>query len=243
MVTIIERVDFSTSGIKGENKSEPYNMSVSQINKTGWGYDLTINDIKNYNIQGYIKVFINQGYVTKILFRPEMAGTERTYYLPPPPDYIEVRDSKFFTHEQDLDAKSFDLLIDQSIYPFAYTKDDLDYREFARIYPDDRLSFKIEERMVLKGKKEKPVTFIVLNDGKNKTTPQREFLVKKVKDGYKFTDRILKKDREAIEISVIDDLSKEELKLYFFRNSQKKLIAIRLGDIEYTMRKGTRNND
>ena len=97
--------------------------------------------------------------------------------------------------------------------------------------------------MVLKGKKEKPVTFIVLNDGKNKTTPQREFLVKKVKDGYKFTDRILKKDREAIEISVIDDLSKEELKLYFFRNSQKKLIAIRLGDIEYTMRKGTRNND
>ncbi len=241
VATITERVTFTTGGIKGENKSEPFKMSISSINRTGWGYDLVLMDIQNPNVQGYLKVYINQGNVTKLLFRPELSASERTFYLPPPPDYVEARDGKFFTHEQDIDLKDFSSLLDQTIYPFFKLQDRGDYQEFSRIYPDDRLVFKIEERMILKGKKEKPFRYIVFNDGNNSSTPKVEYLIKKTKD-VRLSDRFMKRDRDAVEVLVEDETTKEEIKIYFYRNQQKKLEGIRMGEVEFGMRKGKRND-
>jgi hypothetical protein len=241
-VTIIERATFTTSGIKGENSSAPYSMSIPRADKTGYGYELTLMDINNPNIQGYMKVFIDKGFVSKILFKPEQAATERTFYLAPPMDYIEARDSKFFTHEQDVEIKTIDVLYGQSVYPFGELKDQIDYREFTRIYPDDRVSIKIEERMVLKGKKEKPQQYLLINDARSKEMPKREYLIKKAKDA-KFKDQILKKERDAIELTLFDETNKLELKCYFFRNNNnKKLEGIRIDEKEFSMRPGKRSN-
>lgn len=244
-VTVLERVTFSTSGIKGENKSEPHTMAIPRTDKTGYGYELTLMNQRNANIQGYMKIFISRGYVTKILYKPEEATTERTYYLPPPSEYVENRDSKFFTHEEDINIAEFENIFGMRFYPFSDLVDRFDYREFTRIYPVDQVSVKIDERVLKlgkKGKREKDVQYVMIKDARNKENPETEFLIKKYKT-IRWEDPIQGKGRKAWEVRVEDETTGEEFKILFFYSNQQKLTGIRIGKMEYHFRPGKRSNE
>jgi hypothetical protein len=243
-VFITERLVFTTSGIKGEIDSKPYQMSIARsqqvTEKKSNFFELTLVDIHNPNIQGYLKFYTDKGNCFKILYRPEAVASERTFYLAVPPNHIEGRDSRFFTHEQDIVIKELDSLAGNIIFPFSEYIDQSDYRDFTRIYPDDKVNIKVEGRKIKKGRKEKTVYYLVINDGRKDAVPMREFLIKKTKD-YLYKDYFIRQERDCMVLYVFDNEDKKEKKVYLFRNNNtKKLNAIRIDNMEFAMRPGKR---
>jgi len=239
-VTITEKTIFTTSGIKGENESKPYRMGVANTkdlfqNKNF--FEMVLVDYMNPNIQGYIHFYVDKGYCYKILFKPESIASERTYYLSTPPYHINVRDSKFYTHEFDLSVLNIDSLMGEVVYPFSEYVDTDDFKNFTRIYPDDGVSFKFELKKVKKGKREKLIKYLVLTDGRNKESEPKNYMIKKAKE-TKYRDFALRKDRECLLLTTIDDETKKEQKIYLMRNASKKLNGIKIDLKEYAMRQG-----
>jgi hypothetical protein len=239
-VTITEKTIFTTSGVKGENESRPYKMGIANTKsalETKYYFEMVLVDYMNPNIQGYIHFYVDKGYCYKILFKPESVASERTYYLNTPPYHINVRDSKFFTHDFDLNVLDIDSMMGQIVYPFSEYIDNEDFKDFTRIYPDDGMSFKFELKKIKKGKREKLLPYLVFTDGRDKENEPKNYLIKKAKE-TKFRDYTLRKDRECLLLTTIDDLTKKEQKIYLMRNASKKLNGIRIGNKEYGMRQG-----
>lgn len=243
-VTITEKTIFTTSGVKGENESKPYRMGIANtkdILETKYYFEMVLVDYMNPNIQGYIHFYVNNGYCYKILFKPESIASERTYYLNTPPHHINVRDSKFFTHDVDLNILDIDTLMGEVVYPFSEYIDNEDFKDFTRIYPDDGLSFKFELKKIQKGKKEKLQKYLVFSDGRDKENEPKNFLIKKAKE-IKFRDYTLRKDRECLLLTTIEDGTKKEQKIYLLRSAAKKLNGIRIDKKEYGMRQGKKTS-
>lgn len=243
-VTITERTIFETSGIKGENDSKPYKMGIAKTERDEKSntYEMVLIDFLNPNIQGYIRFYLNKGYCYKIQFKPEAVASERTFYMAVPPYHIQVRDGKFFTHEGDLKVMHIDSVMGEVVYPFSEYEDVDDYREFTRIYPDDRVSLKFELRKVKKGRKEKSFKYLIINDERKETKEEKlkEFQIKKAKE-TKYRDYALMKERQCILLTLVNTETKKESKMYLFRNSTtKKLDGIRMGKFEFGMRPGKR---
>jgi hypothetical protein len=239
-VEIIERVTFSTGGISGENESKPIKMSIPRIDKKAYGFEVVLMDMRNPNIQGYLQFYANRGYIHTIKYKPEPSATERTYFVLPLPDYQDERDSKFFTHDKDHEIADFDNVYGERIYPFAMLKDQYDYREFSRLFPGDRVWIEIETRSIQKKRKEKEYQYLILNDPSNKENPKMEFLIKKEKETT-WKDRIYRKEREVVRLTLIDETNKVEHEMFFYRQPKdKKLTAIRYQDKEYLLRQGLR---
>ncbi len=243
-VIITEKTIFATSGIKGENDSKPYRMGIAKTERDekSNSYEMVLIDYINPNIQGYIRFYLNKGYCYKIQFKPEAVASERTFYMAIPPHHIQVRDGKFFTHEGDLKVLHIDSIMGDVVYPFSEYEDVDDYREFTRIYPDDRVSIKFELRKVKKGKKEKVSKYLVINDERKETKEEKlnEFLIKKAKE-TKYRDFALMKERQCILLTLVNSETKKESKMYLFKNSTtKKLNGIRMGKFEFGMRPGKR---
>ena len=241
-VAITEKTIFTTSGIKGDNDSKPYKMAVAKISQTTDKstnyFEMVLTDFLNPNIQGYLRFYTDKGYCYKILFKPEGVASERTFFMTVPPYHIEVRDSKFFTHESDLPVKEIDSLMGELVYPFSEFKDVQGYREFSRLYPDDGVSFKFEIKYVKKGRREKPFKYLIFSDGRNADSKPKEYLIKKAKES-KYKDFAIKQERECLILTLFDAEIKKDTKLYLFRNSNtKKLNGIRMGEFEYAMRPG-----
>lgn len=239
-VEITERVTFSTSGISGENESKPLKMSIPRIDKKDYGFELVLMDMRNPNIQGYMQFYANRGYIHTIKYKPEPSATERTYSILPLPDYQGKRDSKYFTHEKDYKIDDFEAIFGERIYPFAMLRDEYDYREFSRLFPGNQVFFQIETRTVQKKRREKEYQYVIINDANNKEAPKQEFLIKKIKE-TKWKDRIYRKEREVVRVTMLDETNKVEHELYFFRQPKdKNLTAIRYKGKEYLLRKGKR---
>lgn len=244
---VTERVKFKPNGIiPGVTKAPSYRLSIPRIDKTSFGYELRLVDMKNADLQGHLKIVINEdNHAVSIAFKPSPAEAERTYYLPNTPKDIIQRDSKFFTHKQDLDATSLDDYWGKTLYPFAILFDQYDYRAFKRIYPDDRITIKFEERAILKGKKEKIFQYIVVNrkDMKGAKVAE-EFLVKKVKEGVLSTQN---GDRKILEVYTKIEAeglkSVDGPKIILYRTGQETLNFIDIGPVRLTMREGTRRID
>jgi hypothetical protein len=240
-VVITEKPIFSTSGIKGENESKPFKMRIANTQQPFDNrayFEMVLEDYLDPNIQGYLHFYVKNGYCYKILFRPESIATERTYFLNTPPYHIDSRDSKFFTHEFDVKIMDIDSMMGEIVYPFSEFVLVDDIRNFTRIYPDDRLSFKFELKTVKKGKKEKSVKYLVINDGRDKENETKNYLIKKAKD-YKYRDYFNKKEKDCMLLTVFDESIKKELKIYLFRiGNTKTLNGIKIGNKEYEMRPG-----
>ncbi len=235
-VEIIERVTFSTSGIKGENNSKPLKMSVARIDKKHYGYEVVLMDIKNPNVQGYIQFYVARGYVHTIKYKPEPSASERTYSLKVLPEYQNERDSKYFSHDNDYEIKNLKNLYDQRLYPFAELTDQYDYREFRRLFPKDLISFKFETRFIQKKRKEVEVYYLIINNPANQEMPKLELLIKKSKD-IRWKDRVQRKEREAIQLNLFDETNKQNYEVILFRNAvSKKLKSIRFQNKEYLLR-------
>lgn len=165
---IKESVQFTPSG-RTKVEEETTKMSIPRINDQSYGYEIVLMDINNADIQGYIKVYIDPKtrFVTQLIYRPNGAESERTYLLPKQHPDNEKRDSRFFTHNQDLPAAAMDDFWSadvKTIFPHAELKAMYDYSEFNRIYPKDRVSITFEQRLekIANSKKEKLVNYICL---------------------------------------------------------------------------------
>ena len=244
---VTERVKFKPNGIvPGVTKAATYKLSIPRIDKTSFGYELRLVDMKNADLQGHLKIVINKdNHAVTVAFKPSPAEAERTYYLPNTPKDIIQRDSKFFTHKQDMDATSLDDYWGKTLYPFAILFDQYDYRAFKRIYPDDRITVKFEERTVQKGKKEKVYQYIVVNRKNLKGEKvAEEFLVKKIKEGLLETKN---GDRKVLEIyTKIEQEGQKPIdgpKVIMHRTGQETLSYIDIGPVRLTMREGSRRID
>lgn len=244
---VTERVKFKPNGIvPGVTKAATYKLSIPRIDKTSFGYELRLVDMQNADLQGHLKIVIdNDNHAVTVAFKPSPAEAERTYYLPNTPKDIIQRDSKFFTHKQDMDATSLDDYWGKTLYPFATMFDQYDYRAFKRIYPDDRITIKFEERAVLKGKKEKIYQYIVINRKDLKGTKvTEEFLVKKVKEGLVPTKNGERKVLEIYtKIEAEGQKSVDGPNILMYRTAQETLNFIDIGPIRLTMREGSRRID
>lgn len=244
-ITFTEKTIFTTSGIKGENDSKPYKMAVAKTeqvtDKKSNYFELVLLDFLNPNIQGYLRFYTDKGNCYKILFKPEGVASERTYYMSVPPNHIDIRDGKFFTHEQDILVKDIDSLMGEIVYPFSEFIDEDDYRVFNRLYPDDGVFMKFEARKIPRGRKEKIVKYLIVNDERLEKGKPKEYLIKKSKE-TKYRDFAIKQDRECLLLTVADAETKKDIKIYLLRNSNtKKLNGIRMGTTEFAMRPGKRS--
>jgi hypothetical protein len=202
---------------------------------------MVLVDYMNPNIQGYLHFYVDKGYCYKILFKPESIASERTYYLNTPPYHINVRDSKFFTHEFDLNVLNIDSLMGEIVYPFSEYVDTDDFKAFTRIYPDDGVSIKFDIKKIKKGKKEKSQKCLVLTDGRNKESEPINYIIKKAKES-KYRDFASRKDRECLLLTTIEESTKKEQKIYLLRNGSKKLNGIRIDSKEFAMRQGKKTS-
>lgn len=242
-VAILERVDFTPAGISGKpNNKNVYNMQIARIDKTSYGYELRLIDTKNRDMQGHLKMYINGiSQIDMIKYRPSMADPEHTYMLKKTPKVQNQQDGKFFTHQEDFDARTLDELIGKTLYPFMSLENysNLSNRKVKRIYANDNVDIKFEERTVTKGKKEKIAQYITFNqqDGNSKT-----LVVKKAKE----VDHAPTK-RKVLEILVKDEIRQKEYYMLLHRGIKSMLKAIELQDsktresvLYYEMRRGKR---
>ncbi len=235
---ITERVTYTTTGIKGENEKKTYNMSISQITNEGGCYYVTLIDLNNADIQGYFKTCPQKGFITKVHFKPEPTATERIYFIANTPDHILERDNNYFTHERYHSIESQNDFIGKAIFPYGQLKVAGDYSEFSRIYPNNMLYYKFEERTEVVGKKKIEKKYIVHNDARDQDYPQRQMLVK----GIRFVEIMNYEGikRNAYEFKVYDETVRKEDKIYVLVNGQKKVIGVLHANREYVMRFGER---
>ena len=244
-VTILERVQFTPAGISGTpTNDKAYSLRIARIDKTSYGYELRLVDIKNRDMQGHLKLYIDAiSQIDMIKYRPSMADPEHTYMLKRTPKQQNTQDGKFFTHKEDFDARTLDEFWGKTLYPFMelQKQSSLDQRKIKRIFASDNIDIKFEERTVTKGKKEKVVQYITFNSRGGDT---KTLMVKKVKE-VQHQDR--DGNRKLLELQVKDELRQDEFYILMHRGVKTMLRAIELQNAKtresvfyYEMRKGKR---
>lgn len=166
---IKESVKFTPAGLT-KIPEQSFKLNIPTLNQTNYGYEIVLMDYQNPNIQGYIKVYVDNAtkFVTSLAFKPTEADQERVYFINKIPKETDLRDGKFFTHNQDLVMTGLDDFWGKTLYPFASFEHKGEfYYEFNRIYPKDRIAVGFEERMekTPNGKKEKLVQYVMLKKG------------------------------------------------------------------------------
>ena len=238
---VTENVKFSTTNIISETDFKNYKLSISSISDTKYGFEVIVMDLNNPDIQGHHKIYRNPAnQIERVQFRPAPAEPERTYIFLPPPADIENRDSKFFSHDADivipepadLWSKKIQLIPFAKVYPVE------DILEFARLYPSSRINIKFDERTEQKGKKEKLVQIITLNqpDEANNNRPL-EFHVRKIKEVAASSAKNAPKE---IHIECLDFINNKDALIIITRSSYNTITQIRIGDNLYTLRPGKR---
>jgi hypothetical protein len=238
-----ENVKFSTTGIVSENDVKNYKLSIPRTDATDFGYELTLMDMRNPDIQGYLKLYKNgKGQIERLGFRPTISEPERMYFIAAVPQDIDLRDGKFFTHTQDIEmAVPSDLWSrKQLIYPFSKLTRIEECQEFTRVFPSDRIKIAFEERTEIKNKKEKLVQFILFYkanaDGAEVKT---EYQVKKMKEVSNPANKTAPKN---IVLEVMAGSGEVSQNIILHRSSQNTLKAIEVGETTYNMRDGKRKS-
>ena len=237
-----ENVKMTATGAVTEEKSYIFSIPrTNEISNPKRGYEFVLMDLNNADIQGHLRVFVNENKeAVSMAFVPRAGEQERFYSLLPTPGDVMKRDNKFFTHEYDFKLPNTDVLWKQVIFPFAELTDEGDYKSFRRLYPSDQVSFKFEERTIVKGKKEKLAQFIIIQTpdeaGKAQTV---EWMIKKTKEG---TENTPEGPRKTLTFYLTDEAGKTELTAVFHRTEKETLKAIEIGEKTYTMRPGIRKD-
>ena len=229
---VIEKVRYSSTGINSENDHKEYKLAIQQI-KTNYtqsysSYELNLMDLRNPDIQGHLKVILDdKNQISKLQFRPSPSEPERTYGLVAAPENNLNRDSKYFTHEREIIV---DQVLDiwarkQAIFPYIevinHSNEDIEKR---RLYPSDKVKISFEERTEMKGKKERLQQYVLFNtlNAENKEV-KTEFLVKKTKE-----INGKQGDAKTIEVTLETLGSEQECTLKIFRHSDKSIYALSL---------------
>lgn len=242
-VKITESVDFSPTG-RQRKAEEIYKMEIARVDETSYGYKIVLVDYGDADLQGYLKIYLNdKKEAESLIFKAEPAVAEIMYYLPPMhEDYVE-RDALFYTHRLDHIATSMEKMSGVVLIPFAVltAEDNASFFKFARIYPNDYTRVYFEERTKMKGKKEIKEQYITVKTENSKKVIG-EYLVKKVRSLPKNGDP---KEIE-IEVRSVENLSSNEKEYILIKLTP----SLTLGSIEFLslgkkflMRRGKRKID
>lgn len=242
-IIINERARYTPAGIVGPpTNDKPYRLRISNIKKTVFGFELSLVDSKNRELVGYLKIYIDGiSQVDMIKYRPSMADPEHTYIIARTTKEQLLEDGKFFTHQEDFNAKTLDEFWGKILYPFLSLKNqsELDIRKISRIRPHHDVDIRFKEKTVTKGKKEKIIQHITFNqiDGTS-----RKLLVKKIKEiQHQNRDGL----RTVLEIEARDETRQETFFILMHRGIKTYLKAIEVQDektrrsiLYYEMRRG-----
>lgn len=240
-----ERARYTPKGIvEPPTNAKPYRLRIARIDKINYGYQLNLVDPDNRDLQGYLKIYIDGiSQVNMLKYRPSMADPEHTYIIARTSKEQLLEDGKFFTHQQDFDARTLDELWGKVLYPFLSLENqsNLEYRNISRIYRSDNVDIRFEEETIAKGKKEKILQYVIFNQ---KDGTRRKLLVKKVKE-IEYQNRDAK--RTVLEVEVKDEATQENFFIMMHRGIKSYLKAIELQDektrkslLYYEMRRGKR---
>jgi len=242
---IDERARYTPKGIvEPPTNDKPYRLRIASIDKINYGYQLNLVDSDNRELQGYLKVYIDGiSQVDMLKYRPSMADPEHTYIIARTSKEQLLEDGKFFTHQQDFDARTLDEFWGKVLYPFLSLKNQssLDARIISRIHRSDDIDVRFEEKTIVKGKKEKILQYIIFNQ---KDGTRRKLLVKKLKE-IEYQNRDAR--RMVLEVEVKDEATQENFFILMHRGVKSYLKAIELQDektrrslLYYEMRRGKR---
>jgi hypothetical protein len=244
-ITIDERANFTPAGITAEaTEDKPYKLNIARIDRTSYGFEIRLMNTKNRDMQGHLKIYKNGiSHVTQIKFRPTMTDAEHTYFIQPTPEDQNMLDGKFFSHQEDYDARSMEEFVDKKLYPFVSIEHHnlKDYRVAKRLYPSDDIDINFEDRMVMRGKKEKSLPCIIFKTRENK---ELVYLLKKAKEV-----QLPKSEggRKVLEIPVKDISTMEDYYVIMHRGVKSMLKAIELQQgktreslLYYELRRGKR---
>lgn len=242
-VIINERARYTPAGIVDPPTNDPpYKLRISHINKTSYGYEFKLVDPKNRELTGYIKFYIDGiSQIDMIKYRPSTADPEHTYVIKRTPKEQLLEDGKFFTHQEDFDARTLDEFWGKVLNPFLSlaNQSNLDQRKISRIYATDDVDIRFEEKTITKGKKEKLLQYITFNQ---KDGTSRKLLVKKSKEiQYQNRDA----NRKVLEVEVRDEARQANFFILLHRGAKTYLKAIELQEeksresvLYYKMRRG-----
>lgn len=234
-VIIHEQARYTPAGIEGVlPDAKPYRLIIARINNKDTysqngdiNYDLRLVDLQNQDLEGYLKVYINKySQVDMIKYRPSMADPEHIYWLPHISEEQDAVDNAYFTHQEDFDTKTLDDLWGKVLYPFMEYKgqSDIRSRKIQRIYQEDDIDVRFEEKIVEKGKKEKIYQYITFNDREGN---QQKLLIKKVRE-IEHLDHNASRPRTLWEAEVKDESGQNTFYVLFHRGVKKYLRAIEL---------------
>lgn len=240
-----ERARYTPGGIiDPPTNDKPYRLRIASIDKINYGYQLNLVDPKNRELQGYLKIYIDGiSQVDMLKYRPSMADPEHSYVIARTSEEQMLEDGKFFTHQQDFDARTLDEFWGKVLYPFLSLENEsnLENRTISRIRRSDDIDVRFEEETVIRGKKEKILQYITFNQ---KDGSRRKLLVKKVKE-IEHQNRDSK--RTVLEVEVKDEATQENFFIFMHRGVKSYLKAIELQDeknrqslLYYEMRRGKR---
>lgn len=251
-VIIHEQARYTPAGIDGIiPDAKPYRLIISRINNKGSytkngdiNYDLRLVDLQNQDLEGYLKIYINRySQVDMIKYRPSMADPEHIYWLPHITPEQNDSDNAYFTHQEDFDAQTLDEFWGKVLYPFMeyQGQSDIKSRKIQRIYQEEDIDVRFEEKIVEKGKKEKVYQYITFNDREGK---QQQFLIKKIRE-IEHLDHNAPRPRTILEAEVKDESGQNTFYVLFHRGVKKYLRAIELQEdktrrslLYYEMRRG-----
>lgn len=240
-----ERARYTPGGIVDPpTNDKPYRLRIASIDKINYGYQLNLVDPKNRELQGYLKIYIDGiSQVDMLKYRPSMADPEHSYVIARTSEEQMLEDGKFFTHQQDFDARTLDEFWGKVLYPFLSLENEsnLENRTISRIHRSDNIDVRFEEKTVVRGKKEKILQYIIFNQ---KDGSRRKLLVKKVKE-VEHQNRDSR--RTVLEVEVKDEATQENFFIFMHRGVKSYLKAIELQDeksrrslLYYEMRRGKR---
>jgi hypothetical protein len=245
ILIIDERARYTPGGIiDPPTNDKPYRLRIASIDKINYGYQLNLVDPKNRELQGYLKIYVDGiSQVDMLKYRPSMADPEHSYVIARTSEEQLLEDGKFFTHQQDFDARTLDEFWGKVLYPFLSLENEsnLESRTISRIFRSDDIDVRFEEETVIRGKKEKILQFIVFNQ---KDGTRRKLLVKKLKE-IEHQNRDSK--RTVLEVEVKDEATQENFFILMHRGVKSYLKAIEIQDeknreslLYYEMRRGKR---
>jgi hypothetical protein len=235
-VDIVENIKFTMNGFQ-ENKRS-FRLSISSINTSqdGLSHEFVLRDLRQPDALSSLKIVLNSNFEpVEIYFQP-VSETQRIYYIMPLPPEIEKRDNRYFTHDEDINLSSPDLLWGKTIVPFATLTDFTEYKEFNRLYPADAITLKFEERTVVKGKKEKLAQYFILSKAQNGQVKQQEWLIKKIKET---ADEDVRFSGKFFLLQLKDETTEEE-KTMIIRRRNNQLRQIEFDGVTYITRRGKR---
>jgi|GEM_PF-6229837 len=235
-VTITEKLRFSTAGIDAAPNKEPVTMHIHKTESKAFGFVMTLIDLRNPEIQGFIQFHCDRGRLVKLHYQEEPTSSEHIYYIAPTPDYQLERDRLYFSQLGDISLVDEEQLYKQKVVPFSTLKLNYDHLECKRIYAKDLVSIEFEEVIIPKGKRRKKrELYIKINDSRNREQPKQVFVIKKKKRA-RFFDPIKGKEVPAHVLRVENDLTSKESEIFLVEGSNQTLKYIVIGNVRYLLR-------